>query len=141
MAYLLRGVPMRAGLLRSSQSLRALAPLVSWPAAAPARRGYAAHQTEESYEEFNERYLELTCSLFPEADADRYEKFFYGANDKFEVQRGLNNVFAYDLVPSVKVIESALRACRRGKSHSPHVIPMIAWMELMKSSCGLQHIS
>jgi cytochrome c oxidase subunit 5a len=50
-------------------------------------------------------------------DDDRYEKFFYGANDKFEVQRGLNNVFAYDLVPSVRVIESALRACRRGKSH------------------------
>ena len=44
----------------------------------------------------------------------RYEKFFYGANDKFEVQRGLNNVFAYDLVPSVKVCEAALRACRRG---------------------------
>jgi cytochrome c oxidase subunit 5a len=47
---------------------------------------------------------------------DRYEKFFYGANDKFEVQRGLNNVFAYDLVPSVKVCEAALRACRRGIS-------------------------
>jgi hypothetical protein len=46
----------------------------------------------------------------------RYEKFFYGANDKFEVQRGLNNVFAYDLVPSVKVCEAALRACRRGHS-------------------------
>ena len=45
---------------------------------------------------------------------DRYEKFFHGANDKFEVQRGLNNVFAYDLVPSVKVCEAALRACRRG---------------------------
>ena len=44
----------------------------------------------------------------------RYEKFFFGANDKFEVQRGLNNVFAYDLVPSVKVCEAALRACRRG---------------------------
>jgi len=43
-----------------------------------------------------------------------YEKFFLGANDKFEVQRGLNNVFAYDLVPSVKVCEAALRACRRG---------------------------
>ena len=45
---------------------------------------------------------------------NRYEKFFFGANDKFEVQRGLNNVFAYDLVPSVKVCEAALRACRRG---------------------------
>jgi hypothetical protein len=52
----------------------------------------------------------------------RYEKFFFGANDKFEVQRGLNNVFAYDLVPSIKVIESALRACRRGISHPSYVI-------------------
>jgi len=56
----------------------------------------------------------------------RYEKFFHGANDKFEVQRGLNNVFAYDLVPSVKVCEAALRACRRGTpfpSGSPSHVP------------------
>lgn len=33
--------------------------------------------------------------------------------DLFELQRGLNNCFAYDLVPSVGVIEQALRASRR----------------------------
>ena len=92
------------------------------PIVSPARRNYAAHQAEESYDAFNERYLSaLVCRFLCRwivvnwARADgRYEKFFYGANDKFEVQRGLNNVFAYDLVPSVKVCEAALRACRRG---------------------------
>ena len=31
----------------------------------------------------------------------------------------MNNVFAYDLVPSVKVCEAALRACRRGTALVP----------------------
>lgn len=31
----------------------------------------------------------------------------------FEVQRGLNNAFGYDLVPSPSVIEAALKAARR----------------------------
>ena len=33
--------------------------------------------------------------------------------DLFELQRGLNNCFAYDLVPSVGVVTEALRASRR----------------------------
>ena len=40
----------------------------------------------ESYESFN----------------DRYASFFASAQDLFELQRGLNNCFAYDLVPSQK---------------------------------------
>lgn len=92
------------------------------PVIAPFRRNYAAHQAEESYDAFNERYVSYITSivfyLMVHAQLtnlrNRYEKFFFGANDKFEVQRGLNNVFAYDLVPSVKVCEAALRACRRG---------------------------
>ncbi|KAG8874933.1 Cytochrome c oxidase subunit 6 [Tulasnella sp. 332] len=43
----------------------------------------------------------------------RYTSFFDNAEDLFELQRGLNNCFAYDLVPGVDVIESALRASRR----------------------------
>jgi cytochrome c oxidase subunit 5a len=39
--------------------------------------------------------------------------FFQSAQDLFEVQRGLNNCFAHDLVPSPGVIEAALRAARR----------------------------
>lgn len=43
----------------------------------------------------------------------RYEKEFEDAYDLFEVQRILNNVFSYDLVPAPVVIEKALQACRR----------------------------
>ncbi|KAI5295373.1 Cytochrome c oxidase subunit 6, partial [Ascosphaera pollenicola] len=42
-----------------------------------------------------------------------YEKEFDGVQDVFELQRNLNNAFAYDLVPSVGVITAALKAARR----------------------------
>lgn len=44
---------------------------------------------------------------------DRYEKEFDQVQDVFELQRNLNNAFAYDLVPSPSVITAALRAARR----------------------------
>ncbi|MDI1485798.1 MAG: Cytochrome c oxidase subunit 6 [Ramalina farinacea] len=56
----------------------------------------SAHH-EESFEEFTARY----------------EKEFDGVQDVFELQRNLNNAFAYDLVPSPSVIIAALRAARR----------------------------
>ncbi|QKX63640.1 uncharacterized protein TRUGW13939_10811 [Talaromyces rugulosus] len=52
---------------------------------------------EETYEEFSARY----------------EKEFDAVQDVFELQRNLNNAFAYDLVPSVEVVSAALRAARR----------------------------
>ncbi|KAK5120806.1 Cytochrome c oxidase subunit 6 [Meristemomyces frigidus] len=52
---------------------------------------------EESFEEFTARY----------------EKEFDQVQDVFELQRNLNNAFAYDLVPSTSVISAALRAARR----------------------------
>ncbi|OKL64141.1 Cytochrome c oxidase subunit 6, mitochondrial [Talaromyces atroroseus] len=52
---------------------------------------------EETYEEFSARY----------------EKEFDAVQDVFELQRNLNNAFAYDLVPSVEVLSAALRAARR----------------------------
>ncbi|RMX81660.1 hypothetical protein D0868_15950 [Hortaea werneckii] len=42
-----------------------------------------------------------------------YEKEFENVQDVFELQRNLNNAFAYDLVPSPSVITAALRAARR----------------------------
>lgn len=48
-----------------------------------------------------------------ETFSNRYVSFFSSAQDLFEVQRGLNNCFAHDLVPSPEVIEAALRAARR----------------------------
>ncbi|KAF2125525.1 cytochrome c oxidase subunit VI [Dothidotthia symphoricarpi CBS 119687] len=53
--------------------------------------------SEETFEEFTARY---------EAEFDK-------VNDVFELQRNLNNCFAYDLVPSPSVITAALRAARR----------------------------
>ncbi|KAI9890332.1 MAG: Cytochrome c oxidase subunit 6 [Vezdaea aestivalis] len=53
--------------------------------------------SEETFEEFNARF----------------EKEFEGVMDVFELQRNLNNVFAYDLVPTVAVMEAALTAARR----------------------------
>jgi len=43
----------------------------------------------------------------------RYEKEFDSVQDVFELQRNLNNAFAYDLVPAPSVIIAALRAARR----------------------------
>ncbi|KAI5867314.1 putative cytochrome c oxidase polypeptide VI mitochondrial precursor [Durotheca rogersii] len=56
----------------------------------------AAHH-EETFEEFTARY----------------ESEFEKVQDVFELQRNLNNAFAYDLVPSPSVVEAALRAARR----------------------------
>jgi cytochrome c oxidase subunit 5a len=57
----------------------------------------ASHGHEESFEEFTARY----------------EKEFDQVQDVFELQRNLNNAFAYDLVPSPSVLTAALRAARR----------------------------
>ncbi|KAH7033455.1 cytochrome c oxidase subunit VA [Microdochium trichocladiopsis] len=43
----------------------------------------------------------------------RYEKEFEAVQDVFELQRNLNNAFAYDLVPSPSVCEAAIKAARR----------------------------
>ncbi|QPG96955.1 Cytochrome c oxidase subunit 6 [Epichloe festucae Fl1] len=43
----------------------------------------------------------------------RFEKEFESVQDVFELQRNLNNAFAYDLVPSTSVIAAALKAARR----------------------------
>ena len=56
-----------------------------------------------------------------EAFSDRYVAFFQGAEDLFEVQRGLNNCFAHDLVPSPNVIEAAIRAARRVNDYATAV--------------------
>ncbi|KXN86170.1 Cytochrome c oxidase subunit 6, mitochondrial [Leucoagaricus sp. SymC.cos] len=59
-------------------------------------RGAHEH-AQESFESFSERYV----------------SFFQNAEDLFEIQRGLNNCFAHDLVPSTSVVEAAVRAARR----------------------------
>ncbi|KAF6817316.1 Cytochrome c oxidase subunit 6, mitochondrial [Colletotrichum musicola] len=61
-----------------------------------ARMRSGEHQ-EETFEEFSARF----------------EKEFDGVQDVFELQRNLNNAFAYDLVPSPSVVAAALKAARR----------------------------
>ncbi|RVX66477.1 Cytochrome c oxidase subunit 6, mitochondrial [Exophiala mesophila] len=66
------------------------------PFSSSATRKSAGHE-EETFEEFSARY----------------EKEFDAVQDVFELQRNLNNAFAYDLVPSPGVVTAALKAARR----------------------------
>jgi len=89
----LRGLP-------SSSPVPALTSLAlsQRSASSPIRHSSSGHASEqETFDDFSKRYT----------------NFFDNAEDLFELQRGLNNCFAYDLVPGVEVIESALRASRR----------------------------
>ena len=66
---------------------------------------YSSSHAQESFESFS----------------DRYVQFFKNAEDLFEVQRGLNNCFAHDLVPSSAVVEAAVRAARRVNDYATAV--------------------
>ncbi|KAI9010409.1 cytochrome c oxidase subunit VA-domain-containing protein [Phycomyces nitens] len=68
------------------------------------KRFYSGHE-DESFEAYTERYV----------------KFFDGVEDLFELQRGLNNAFAYDLVPAPSVVEAALKASRRVNDYATAV--------------------
>jgi cytochrome c oxidase subunit 5a len=64
----------------------------------------------------NETYQPGTIPELPTmAEFERHWIYFFKhrAYDSFEVQRGLNNCFSYDMVPTISVLEEALRACRR----------------------------
>ena len=86
---------MRTVLARAALRARSAAPVT--PARALAVRWAHSAHGEETFEQFTERYV----------------SFFQTAEDLFEVQRGLNNCFAHDLVPAPAVVEAALRAARR----------------------------
>jgi hypothetical protein len=55
MSYILRRAVVNARPLSPLQCTRIVTPVVMQPIAYPARRNYAAHQAEESYDAFNER--------------------------------------------------------------------------------------
>ncbi|KIK63887.1 hypothetical protein GYMLUDRAFT_195545 [Collybiopsis luxurians FD-317 M1] len=71
----------------------------------PALSRFAHAHAQESFEQFSARYV----------------SFFQNAEDLFELQRGLNNCFAHDLVPSPEVIEAAVKAARRVNDYSTAV--------------------
>ncbi|EFX02757.1 cytochrome c oxidase subunit [Grosmannia clavigera kw1407] len=78
---------------RTTAVAAVMVPSVSFSAAARLR----SEHHEESFEEFTARF----------------EKEFDTVQDVFELQRNLNNAFAYDLVPSPSVLVAALKAARR----------------------------
>ncbi|KAF4953166.1 hypothetical protein FSARC_12460 [Fusarium sarcochroum] len=87
-----RGV--RAAPIRPAvQPLVARSAVAHFTTSMPRRSEHA----EETFEEFSARF----------------EKEFDGVQDIFELQRNLNNAFAYDLVPAPSVIAAALKAARR----------------------------
>uniref|UniRef100_A0A8C3RNN3 Cytochrome c oxidase subunit 5A, mitochondrial n=1 Tax=Chelydra serpentina TaxID=8475 RepID=A0A8C3RNN3_CHESE len=70
-----------------------------WPpreAVLPAR--CYSHGTQESDEEFDARWV----TYFNKPDIDAWE-----------LRKGMNTLVGYDLVPEPKIIDAALRACRR----------------------------
>ncbi|PYH81596.1 cytochrome c oxidase polypeptide VI mitochondrial precursor [Aspergillus uvarum CBS 121591] len=91
-----------SGFIRAAQLPRArvqfpIAQAISRPSFSTSAQRYSGHHEDETFEEFS----------------DRFEKEFDGVQDVFELQRNLNNCFAYDLVPSVEVLTAALKAARR----------------------------
>ncbi|ALC47021.1 CoVa [Drosophila busckii] len=78
-----------------------------------------SHGAEESAEDFDKRY----------------EKYFNRDGiDGWEIRKGMNDLLGMDLVPSPKIIESGLRACRRVND----IALAIRWMEGCKDKCGDQ---
>ncbi|KAJ7589569.1 putative cytochrome-c oxidase chain VI precursor [Mycena floridula] len=88
---------------RASLAQRASGSLLTQKAPRLARA--ASGHAQESFEDFTNRYV----------------NFFKNAEDVFELQRGLNNCFAHDLVPSPAVVEEAVRAARRVDDYSTAV--------------------
>ena len=66
---------------------------------------------------FLRRYSGRDPGLKDESGGPEFQRYwiehFQTCPDAFELQRGLNNSFAYDVVPPIPVLEAALRACRR----------------------------
>ncbi|KAF9314870.1 Cytochrome c oxidase subunit 6 [Podila horticola] len=83
-------------------------------------RNYSAEHQEESFEHFTERFV----------------KFFDNVDDLFELQRGLNNAFGYDLVPSTSVIEAALKAARRVNDY-PTAVRILEGLKVKAGSDAL----
>ncbi|KJZ74174.1 Cytochrome c oxidase subunit 6 [Hirsutella minnesotensis 3608] len=89
---------LRAGAARPAQ------PLIARSAAVAARPANFSTSVPRRSEHAEETFEEFTA---------RFEKEFDAVQDVFELQRNLNNAFAYDLVPSPAVVSAALKAARR----------------------------
>ncbi|XP_005487835.2 cytochrome c oxidase subunit 5A, mitochondrial [Zonotrichia albicollis] len=89
-----------ASLLRrcAVSGLRAAVRRPAGPAAVLPARCYSHGGSQESDEEFDARWV----TYFNKPDIDAWE-----------LRKGINTLVGYDLVPEPKIIDAALRACRR----------------------------
>ncbi|XP_068169027.1 cytochrome c oxidase subunit 5Aa [Antennarius striatus] len=87
----------RAAVRLSVSGVRSLTRTNRGCAAVLASRGYS-YEVEETDEEFDARWI----TYFKKPDIDPWE-----------LRKGMNTLIGYDLVPEPKVLEAALRACRR----------------------------
>lgn len=78
-----------------------------------------AHQATETDDEFD----------------SRYEAYFNRQDiDGWEVRKAMNDLAGMDLVPEPKIINAALRACRRVSDFALAV----RFLEAIKSKCGVR---
>ncbi|XP_034032138.1 cytochrome c oxidase subunit 5A, mitochondrial [Thalassophryne amazonica] len=87
----------RAVVLFSASGVRALA-RTQRVCQAPLASRYYSHGKQETDEEFDARWV----TFFNRPDIDPWE-----------LRKGMNTLVCYDLVPEPKILEAALRACRR----------------------------
>uniref|UniRef100_A0AAY5KCK0 Cytochrome c oxidase subunit 5A, mitochondrial n=1 Tax=Esox lucius TaxID=8010 RepID=A0AAY5KCK0_ESOLU len=87
----------RALVLLSTSGIRSLARTRPCYSAPLASRCYS-HSKVETDEEFDARWV----TYFSKPDIDAWE-----------LKKGMNTLIGYDLVPEPKIVDSALRACRR----------------------------
>ncbi|XP_056647408.1 cytochrome c oxidase subunit 5A, mitochondrial [Diorhabda carinulata] len=63
----------------------------------------------------------------------RYENFFNRKDiDGWEIRRGINDLWGHDLVPEPKILEAALKACRRVND----LALAVRILEAVKDKCG-----
>ncbi|CAG0890247.1 unnamed protein product [Cyprideis torosa] len=84
----------------SRVGLRALAPRSNPVATISVRQASTA---EESDEEFDQRFIRFFSR--PEIDG-------------WEIRKGFKDLYSYDVIPDPKIVDAALRACRRVNDHS-----------------------
>ncbi|XP_018594375.1 cytochrome c oxidase subunit 5Aa [Scleropages formosus] len=88
---------LRAALSRSISGIRSAARVQPCFTAPVASRSYS-HVVQETDEEFDARWV----TYFNKPDIDAWE-----------LRKGVNTLVGYDLVPEPKILDAALRACRR----------------------------
>uniref|UniRef100_A0A4W5JNV1 Cytochrome c oxidase subunit 5A, mitochondrial n=6 Tax=Salmoninae TaxID=504568 RepID=A0A4W5JNV1_9TELE len=91
------GKMFRAVVRLSTSGVRSLARIRPCYSAPLASRCYS-HAKVETDEEFDARWV----TYFSKPDIDAWE-----------LKKGMNTLIGYDLVPEPKILDSALRACRR----------------------------